>query len=136
MSSLEYIKWTLASKKKRWDELREVLNAPWNGDRGWEGRTIGLHLPLDLRNFAIKVQEKLQLKSMKEVLFKALVVGLKELDSIPATPEAKPRLSSSAPPPRAPRPSQVVIPPPPPVPKFDDDVFDQSPPEDDDDDLA
>lgn len=83
MGSLDYLQWELRAKKKRWDELRDILKAPWSGDRGWEGRTIGLHLPLEVRNFAISLQEKLGLKSMKEVLFKALVIGLRELDTLP-----------------------------------------------------
>jgi len=84
MASLDYIRWDLGAKKKRWDAMRVILATPWTGDRGWEGRTIGLHLPLELRNYAIKLQEKLGLKSMKEILFKALIIGLKELDAIPA----------------------------------------------------
>jgi hypothetical protein len=84
MGSLEYMQWELRAKKKRWEDWRAVLAVPWNGDRGWEGRTIGLHLPMTLRNFAVAVQEKQGLQSMKEVLFKALVIGLRELDSLPA----------------------------------------------------
>lgn len=83
MGSLEYLQWELRSKKKRWEEFKTVLAVPWDGDRNWEGRTIGLHLPLQLRSFAIKVQERQGLKSMKEVLFKALVIGLRELEAIP-----------------------------------------------------
>lgn len=129
MSSLEYMKWNLAAKKQRWDQLREVLATPWTGDRGWEGRTIGLHLPLELRNFAVGIQERLGLKSMKEVLFKAIVIGLKELDSIPATPAPKAPLSSR--PPRPPtRVPLTIIPPPPPIPESGE------VPVADDDDLA
>jgi len=91
VSSLDYIKWDLRAKQKRWDALRKILDTPWTGDRGWEGRTIGLHLPLEMRNFAIRLQEKLGLKSMKEVLFKALVVGLRELDAMPRVTPAPPR---------------------------------------------
>lgn len=118
MSSLDYIKWGLAAKKKRWDELREIIAMPWAGDRGWEGRTIGLHLPLDLRNFAIRVQEKLALKSMKEVLFKALTIGLMELDSVPEVQAPRAPISS-VPPEGSVR--DVVIPPPPRLPSFPDD---------------
>lgn len=115
MSSLDYIKWGLAAKKKRWDELREIIAMPWTGDRGWEGRTIGLHLPLDLRNFAIRVQEKLALKSMKEVLFKALTIGLMELDSVPEVQAPRAPISS-VPPEGSVR--NVAIPPPPRLPTF------------------
>jgi hypothetical protein len=106
MGSLDYLQWELRAKKKRWDELRDILKMPWAGDRGWEGRTIGLHLPLEVRNFAIGLQEKLGMKSMKEVLFKALVIGLRELDTIPKedAPTApvrklRPNVQSDRPPP-------------------------------------
>jgi len=106
MGSLDYLQWELRAKKKRWDELRDILKAPWSGDRGWEGRTIGLHLPVEVRNYAIGLQEKLGLKSMKEVLFKALVIGLRELDTIPKedAPTApvrklRPNVQSDRPPP-------------------------------------
>ena len=90
MPSLDYVNWKLASKKQRWEELREVLAVPWVGDRGWEGRTIGMHLPLNLRSYAVHVQERLQMRSMKEVLFKALVIGLRELGTMPEVDPARP----------------------------------------------
>lgn len=92
MSMLDYQRWNLAEKKRRWDELRKVLAVPWNGDRGWEGRTIGLHLPNELRNHAVRIQERLQLKSMKEVLFKALTIGLNALDDLPPVAGYQPAL--------------------------------------------
>ncbi len=90
MSMVEYQRWELAAKKKRWEELRKVLSQPWNGDRGWEGRTIGLHLPVEIRNAAVRLQERLGLRSMKEVLFKALIVGLRQLEELPVVPSPVP----------------------------------------------
>lgn len=97
MSMLDYQRWQLGEKKRRWDELRKIIAAPWAGDRGWEGRTIGLHLPMEVRNAAVRIQEKLGLKSMKEVLFKALVVGLKSLEDLPPVQAPKPPLRAVKP---------------------------------------
>lgn len=105
MSTLDYQRWQLAEKKKRWDELRKIVATPWNGDRNWDGRTIGLNLPNEIRNAAVQLQEKLQLRSMKEVLFKALIVGLKALDELPPVDGGKPEA----------RPLRAVPPPPPPA---------------------
>lgn len=98
MSTLDHLQWKTREQQRRWTALREVLARPWRGDRNWEGRTIGLHLPLDIRNRAIRIQERLGLRSMKETLFKALEVGFQALEELP--PVTPPTKLKSDPPPR------------------------------------
>jgi hypothetical protein len=86
---LDYQKWERRALQARRALMAKVLDAPWKGDQGWEGRTIGLHLPLTIRNHAISEQERLGLHSMKEVLFKALCIGLAAMKEMPSKVEVE-----------------------------------------------
>lgn len=80
---LDFTQWDLKRRGERYKKLREIIFAAWNGDN-WEGKVIGLNLPLDLRNRIDRAREKHGLGSAKETVYKMVLLGLDAFEELPA----------------------------------------------------
>jgi len=85
MSFLSAIEARQRLTRGRFDEIRNVLERLPIPTPSTAGVTNGLRIPYRLRNRLVEVQSRHQMGSVKEVIFKCLVLGLMTLERLPPT---------------------------------------------------